>query len=119
MRAPAIVSIPLCMIAAIGLLFAITTVVSGTWHVAAFFMLLPTAAFACYRLLRWSRTFLFVVSLGAVAPLAAGIVISWPERNVAVLYFLPIAGIFCALAVLLSREAREWHASAKAHRLLD
>lgn len=119
MRAPTIVIASLVAIAITGLFFAIATVISGAGAVTFLFLTLPVAAAACHRVKRYSRTALFVGSLASMAPLMVGVMLSWPNLGSGMPYYAGIATLFAGLAGMLSPEARAWHATESAHRLLD
>lgn len=119
MRAPVIVLASLSAIAITGVVFAVTTAVGGALIYGALFLLLPLSAAACLRTIRYSRTALFICSLGAMVPLIVGVLLTWPQLGDAAPYLAGVIAIFGGLAGMLSPTARAWHASASAHRLLD
>lgn len=116
MRAPTIVFASLGAIAITGSIFAVSTVRAGTPGIAMLFLLMPVTAAACLRALQRSRVALFTVSIGATAPLMVGIVLTWPAISGMVPYLAGIGAIVGALGGMLSRPARDWHASVSAHR---
>lgn len=119
MRPPTIVIASLSAIAITGLFFAITSVFGGAGGIAALYAALPVAAYACSRVKRFSRTALFLMSLGAMGPLMVGVMITWPHLAAAAPYLFGIGALFGGLAGMLSPVARSWHATANAYRLLD
>jgi hypothetical protein len=106
----------LSVIGIIGIGFAITSLSGGSTPAALLFASLPLTAYACLKLWRWSRTALYLCALTSMAPLIVGVIITWPNVASGLPYILGVAGVFGGLAGMLSRSAREWHASAKAHR---
>jgi hypothetical protein len=118
-RPPTIVIVSLCAIAITGLFFAISATVGGSGAAGAMFLSLPLAAFACTKGWRHSRTALFLFSLGAMAPLMVGVVLTWPHVLDAAPYAVAIAALFGGLAGMLAPTSRAWYASLSAHRLLD
>ncbi len=119
MRPPTIVIASLSAIAVTGMFFAIATVISGAGAVTFLFLTLPVAAAACHRVKRYSRTALFVGSLASMAPLMVGVVLTWPDLGSGMPYCIGIGVLFAGLAGMLSPEARAWHATERAHRLLE
>lgn len=119
MRAPTIVIASLSAIAVTGVFFSIAAVISGAGAVTLLFLSLPLAAAACLRVKRYSRTALFIGSLASMAPLMVGVMLSWPDIGDGAPYSAGIAALFAGLAGMLSPEARAWHATESAHRLLD
>ncbi len=118
-RAPTIVIASLSAIAVTGVFFSIAAVISGVGPVTFLFISLPIAAAACLRVRRYSRTALFVGALASMAPLMVGVVLSWPDVGSGAPYYAGIAALFGGLAGMLSLEARAWHATESAHRLLE
>jgi hypothetical protein len=118
-RAPTIVIASLSAIAITGLFFAIATIISGAGAMTFLFLSLPVAAASCLRVKRHSRTALFIGSLASMAPLMVGVMLSWPDIGNGMPYYLGIVTLFAGMAGMLSPEARAWHATESAHRLLD
>lgn len=108
----------LSAIAVTGSFFAITSVLGGGGAVAALFLSLPVCAVSCLRVKRYSRTALFIASLAAMAPLMVGMMLTWPELSTGFPYVVGLTALFGGLAGMLTPEARTWHASERAHRLL-
>jgi hypothetical protein len=113
-----VVHASLSVIGLVGVCFAITSAVGGSVPMAVLFASLGGTAYACLKLWRWSRTALFLCALASMAPLLVGVMLTWPHVASGLPYLLGVAGVFGGLAGMLSRSAREWHASAKAHRLI-
>ncbi len=118
-RPPRIVIASLSAIAVTGTFFAITSIFGGAGAIAALFLALPMCAVACFRVKRYSRTALFLASLAAIAPLMVGVLLTWPDMAPGAPYIFGITAIVAGLAGMLTPTARDWHASAAAHRLLD
>ncbi|HYW52250.1 MAG TPA: hypothetical protein VE861_16655 [Gemmatimonadaceae bacterium] len=116
MQAPTIVFASLGAIAITGAIFAATTLLGGAPGIATLFLLMPVTAVACLRAVRRARTALFAVSIGATAPLMVGIVLTWPTLGGMAPYLAGMGAIVGALGGMLSRPARDWHASVSAHR---
>jgi hypothetical protein len=114
-----VVVVSLSAIAVTGSFFAITSVLGGGAAVAALFLSLPVCAVSCLRVKRYSRTALFVTSLAAMAPLMVGMMLTWPAFSTGFPYVAGLTALFGGLAGMLTPEARTWHASESAHRLLD
>jgi hypothetical protein len=118
-RPPLIVLLSLLMIALVGTFFAVTATSGGAPGAGALYLLLPLTAYACLRAVKFSRTALFVAAIGAVAPLAVGIMLSWPDFAVSLPYLIGAFAIFFGLCGMLAPSARAWYAGARAHQLLD
>jgi hypothetical protein len=118
-RPPTIVLASLGAIAIPGLLFAVTTTLDGAPGVGALFLLLPLTAYACYKALRLARTAMFFAAIGALGPLAVGVIMTWPDLTGGFPYLAGASAIFAGLCGMLTPVARAWHASARAHGLLD
>lgn len=118
MRQPTIVIVSLGAIAITGVVFAVTASTSGAAAVGTLYLSLPLSAISCLRAWRFSRTALFVFSLGAMVPLMVGVMITWPHIVSGAPYFSGIAALFGGLAGMLSPSARAWYASLSAHRFL-
>lgn len=119
MRAPMVVVASLGAIAVTGAFFSISSVLAGGGAVAMIFASLPISAVSCLRLKRHSRTAVFIMSLASMAPLMIGMMLTWPDVGAGFPYVAGIAALFGGLAGMLTPEAREWHASERAHRLLE
>ena len=119
MRPPTIVIVSLAAIAITGFVFAGTATVGGAAASGAMFLLLPLSAFACLKAWRYSRTALFLFSLGAMVPLMIGVALTWPHYLSSAPYVVGISALFGGLAGMLSPIARAWYASRSAHKLLD
>jgi hypothetical protein len=117
-RPPLVVQASLGAIGCVGATFALTSTIGGSAPAALLFASVACSAYACLHLWRWSRTALFICSLASMAPLIVGVTLTWPQVSGGLPYLLGVAGVFGGLAGMLSRSAREWHASAKAHRLI-
>lgn len=118
-KPPTIVLASLGAIAIPGLLFAVTTALDGAPGVGALFLLLPASAFACLRALRLARTAMFFAAIGALGPLFVGVMLTWPDLVAGLPYATGATAIFTGLCGMLTPVARAWHASARAHGLLD
>ncbi len=118
-RPPTIVLASLVAIAVPGVLFAVTTALGGAPGVGALFLLLPLTAYACYRALRLARTAMFLAAIGALGPLFVGVMLTWPDFASGVPYLAGATAIFAGLCGMLSPTARAWHATERAHGLLD
>ena len=119
MRPPTIVIASLSAIAVTGSVFATTATLGGGAGIGAMFLTLPLSAFACLKALRFSRTALFLFSLGAMTPMIVGVLITWPHSLSVAPYAVGISALFIGLAGMLSPTARAWYASLSAHKLLD
>jgi hypothetical protein len=119
MRPPRVVIVSLAAIAITGIVYAGTSIFGGAGASGAMFLLLPLSALCCLRAWRYSRTGLFVCSLGAMAPLMVGVVLTWPDMRGGAPYMAGISALFGGLAGMLSPTARAWYASLSAHKLLD
>ena len=119
MRPPTIVIASLSAIAITGLVFATTATFGGSASAGAMFLLLPLSALCCLKAWRYSRTALFLFSLGAMAPLMVGVALTWPQLLSVAPYAVAIGTLFGGLAGMLSPTARAWYASRFAHKLLD
>jgi hypothetical protein len=116
---PTVVLASLGAIALPGLLFAVTTALDGAPGVGALFLLLPLSAYGCFRAVKLARAAMFVVAMGALGPLFVGIMMTWPEASSSVPYIAGAGAIIAGLSGMLSPTARAWHASKRAHGLLD
>jgi hypothetical protein len=116
---PTVVLASLVAIAIPGLLFAVTTALDGAPGVGALFLLLPLTAYGCLRALKFARTAMFLVSLAALAPLVVGVIMTWPEASSSLPYIAGGGAIVAGLSGMLTPTARTWHASKRAHNLLD
>jgi len=119
MRPPTITRAALSAIAITGFVFATTAIVGGSPIAGIGFLTLPLCALSCARTWRNSRTALFLISFIAMLPLMIGIGLTWPDIVGAAPYLAGVAALVLGLAGMLTKSAREWYASAKAHRLLD
>ena len=119
MRPPTIVIASLSASAITGLVFASTASFGGSASAGAMFLLLPLSALCCLKAWRFSRTALFLFSLGAMVPLMIGVMLTWPHLLPAAPYAAGIGALFGGLAGMLSPTARAWYASLSAHKLLD
>ena len=119
MRPPTIVIASLSAIAITGLVFATTATFGGSASSGAMFLFLPLSALCCLKAWRYSRTALFLVSLGAMVPLMIGVMLTWPALLSIAPYAAGIGTLFGGLAGMLSPTARAWYASLSAHKLLD
>ena len=119
MRPPTIVIASLSAIAVTGSVFATTAAVGGGAAAGAVFLTLPLSAVACLKALRYSRTALFLFSLGAMTPMIIGVLITWPHLQGVAPYAVGISALFGGLAGMLSPTARNWYAALSAHKLLD
>jgi hypothetical protein len=119
MRPPPIVIASLLTIAITGLVFATTASFGGSASAGAMFLLLPLSALCCTKAWRYSRTALFLFSLGAMAPLMIGVALTWPRPLAVAPYAVGVGALFGGLAGMLSPTARAWYASLSAHKLLD
>ena len=115
-RPPTTVIASLAAIAIAGIVFAITTALGGAPVVGALFLTLPLAAAASARVVRLSRPALFAVSLLAQAPLAVGVMLTWPQVSGMLPYVAGMLTITGGLAGMLTPAARAWYASVSAHR---
>jgi hypothetical protein len=118
MPVPRVVLASLSAIGSAGAVFSVSTALGGAPGVSAMYLTLPLAAAACFRVLRFARFSLFLVSILAMAPLMVGVVLTWPHVPGVLPYAAGMVTIFAGLSGMLSPVAREWHASVSAHRLL-
>ncbi len=116
---PTIVLASLGAVAAPGVLFAVTSALDRAPGVGALFLLLPLTAYGCFRAVKLARAAMFVVGIGAIGPLFAGVMMTWPEASGSVPYIVGAGAIFAGLSGMLTPAARAWHASKRAHGLLD
>jgi hypothetical protein len=119
MRPPTIVIASLAAIAITGIVFAVIAMLGGAAPVGALFLALPLSAVSCLRAWRYSRTALFLFSLGSIAPLTVGVMLTWPHVLAGAPYVAAITAIVGGLAGMLAPTSRAWYASLSAHRLLD
>ena len=119
MRPPTVVIVSLAAIAVTGSVYAITATFGGAGASGAMFLLLPLSTLCCLKAWRYSRTALFVFSIGAMAPLMVGVLLTWPDMFAGAPYIAGVTALFGGLAGMLSPTARAWFASLSAHKLLD
>ena len=108
---PRVVLLSLAVIAIPGVVFAITSLSSGAMLIALAFAVLPASALAVLRRLRASRAVLLTASIGALAPLGIGVVLTWPTVAEMLPYLAGISALLSGVAGMLSPAARRWYAA--------
>lgn len=113
-RTPLVVVTSLSAISITSLIFASTTAIGGAPAAGALFLLPVVAAFAVLRRARFARVALFVTTTGAMLPLGAGIVLTWPTLHSLAPYATGVVILSAALIAMVSRTARRWFDAPRA-----
>lgn len=117
-RPPRSVIIALGATTLTGVFFGISSASGGALPMAMLFLVLPVWCSGVWRGIRGARRGLVIFSLLALAPLAVGIALTWPEPRATAPYLLGIAALLGGIAGILTPQARRWHAAMTARRAI-